>query len=163
MSMWSTDWGAVLLPDAPILELVVRATVIYLFLYVLMRFAGRRMLGGFAMADILVVMLIAVAVREGISGGHRSVGDAIILATVVFAWDFLLDRLTYRSPRLRHLLRQRPVRIIDDGSLLVENARTHLLTRSEIMEKLRENGVARIDQVDKAWLEPDGSFSIITH
>ncbi len=161
MTFWPDSWSAILRPDAPIAELIVRATAIYLFLFVLLRVVGRRLLAGVSMSDILVVFLLAVAVREGISGGHRSVGDAAILAVVILAWDLVIDRLAFHVAWLRKILRQNPTRIIDHGDLLVENARALLLTRADITTKLHEQGVSSHAEVEEAWLEPDGSLSVV--
>jgi uncharacterized membrane protein YcaP (DUF421 family) len=161
MTFWPDSWSAILRPDAPVAELFVRATAIYLFLFVLMRVAGRRLLARFSMSDILVVFLLAVAVREGITGGHRSVGDAAILAVVILAWDLVIDRLAFHVKPLRNLLRHDPTRIIEHGDLLIDNARALLLTRAEITAKLHEQGVSSYAEVEEAWLEPDGRLSVV--
>lgn len=161
MSWWPHSWRAVLVPDAPIAELVVRGSAIYLFLFALMRAAGQRLLARFAMSDILVVLLLAVAVREGLTGGHRTVGDAMVLALVILGWDLAIDRLAFHLPALRSILRHDPTLVVHQGHLVVENARALLLTRAEVLEKLHAQGVSSHDQVEDAWLEPDGSLSVV--
>lgn len=161
MTFWPTDWSRFLLPDAPIAELLARGTLIYWFLFLLMRLAGRRLLARLAMSDMLVMLLIAVAVREGITGGWRTIGDAVISAGTILAWDMLVDRVAYRFPRIRGPLRHKPLPIILHGELLVGNAREQLLTRQEIRERLHEEGLTRIGQVEAAWMEPDGTLSIV--
>jgi len=161
MDIWPDDWGAFLLPDAPIMELILRAALIYVFLFLIMRIQGRRVLGGFALSDLLVILLLAVAVREGLTGGFRTVGDASISATTILFCDRIIDRLAYSFPSWRTFLRQPPALLIQDGEILVENARRQLVTRSEIDEKLREQGVGSIQEVQEARLEPDGSLSVL--
>jgi len=161
MSLWPSDWGAFLLPDAPIVELILRAAVIYLFLFTVMRLQGRRIFGGFALSDLLVMLLLAVAVREGITGGFRTVGDALISGGTILAFDRTIDLLAFRFPGLRRFLRQQPALLIREGELLIENARNQLVTRTEIQEMLREKGVSSMDEVREARLEPNGSLSVL--
>lgn len=160
MSLWPSDWGGFLLPDAPIVELVLRAAIIYLFLFLVMRLQGRRIFGGFALSDLLVMLLLAVAVREGVTGGFRTVGDALIAGGTILAFDRTIDRLAFRFPKLRRFLRQQPALLIRDGELVIENARRQLITRAEIQEKLREKGIFSLDEVLEARLEPNGSLSV---
>jgi len=161
MDIWPNDWWAILLPDAPVMELILRAILIYFFLFIILRIQGGRVVGGFALSDLLVVLLLAVAVREGLTGGFRTVGDALISATTILLCDRLIDRLAYSFPFWRKLLRQRPTLLIQDGEVLVENARRALMTRSEIAEQLRERGIRSVQEVQEARLEPDGSLSVL--
>jgi uncharacterized membrane protein YcaP (DUF421 family) len=161
MELWPQDWSAVLVPEGPIAELIVRATAIYFLLFALMRIGGRRLFAKLAMSDILLVLILAVAVREGITGGFQTVGDAAVLATTLLVWNKTVDWLAYRFPVLRGPLRHHALPIIQDGRLNVDNARATLLTRTEIMERLRENGLTAVDQVKEARLEQDGSFSVV--
>jgi uncharacterized membrane protein YcaP (DUF421 family) len=108
-----------------------------------------------------VTLLLAVAVREGITGGFRTVGDAVLSGGTILFCDRLVDRLAYHFRLPRKLLRQRPTLLIRDGELVIENARRQLVTRAEIDEKLRERGIASIRDVQEARLEPDGSLSIL--
>jgi uncharacterized membrane protein YcaP (DUF421 family) len=161
MSLWPTDWGAVLAPQASLAELLVRGTLIYAFLFLAMRVAGRRLMGRFAMSDVVVMMLLAVAVREGLTGDHYGVADAAISGTTVLGWDVLIDRLAFLFPILRRPLRHDPVPIVRRGQLIVENARNQLLTREEIMGQLRRHGLTSLDQVREAYMEQDGSFTVV--
>jgi uncharacterized membrane protein YcaP (DUF421 family) len=161
MQWWPQNWGVIFALDAPFAELLVRGTIIYLFLFGIMRIIGRRLLGDFNMTDIVVTLLLAVAVRDGITGGYETVGDALVSGAVILGWDLALDRAAYRWQGLRSVLRHGPLPIIRDGELIVENARALLLTRSEVTEKLRGRGVTSYGEVKEAYLEPNGSLSVI--
>lgn len=161
MSWWPESWTTVLVPDAPLAELLVRGTAVYFFLYAMMRVAGRRLLGRFSMSDTLVILLIAVALRDGITGPYQTVGDALISGAVILAWDLVVDRIAFHSDRARPILRHRSKPIILDGTLLAENARASLLTRTEILQNLRRYGVSSCEQVREAYLEADGSLTVV--
>lgn len=161
MSWWPESWTAVLLPQGAILELFVRGTVVYFALYLVLRLVGRRLIAQFSMSDVLFVFLVAVAVSDGLTGPYYGVADAVISSSVIVGWDLAVDWLGFRFETLRDLLRPDTRKIIHDGRLLVDNARASLLTRSEIMEKLRLRGVSSFEEVEEAYLEPDGSFTVV--
>lgn len=161
MHWWPEAWAPILLPGAPVAELIVRASAIYLFLWAFLRVLPTRQLGRFGVTDLLVLLLLAAAVRMGLTGHHFSVGDAIISATVLIGWDQGMNALAYRVKPLRALLRQDPTPIVENGAILRRHARRELLTESDIMEKLRERGFDSLQNVRKAYVEPDGRISVI--
>ncbi len=161
MQWWPEAWAPILVPGAPIAELVVRVSAIYLFLWVFLRVMPTRQLGRFGVTDLLVLLLLASSVRMGLTGHHFTVGDAVISATILIAWDRALNALAYRFEPLRTLLRQDPIPIIEDGAVVRRNARRELLTEADIMEKLRERGIDSLGAVRKAYIEPDGRISVI--
>lgn len=161
MEFWPQDWGAVFIPDGPIAELIARATAIYFLLFVLMRVGGRRLFAKLSMSDILLVLLLAVTVREAITGGFKTVGDAAILTITLLFWNRVIDRLAYHVPALRGPLRHQPLPIIREGKLVPQNVRANLLTETEIAQRLRESGLTSVSQVREAFLEQDGSLSIV--
>lgn len=162
MTWWPQNWAVILVPDAPIAELLVRGTVIYLLLLVAMRCVGRRLMGRFRMTDVLVTLLIAVSVRQGLTGAHYAVGDALVAAFVIVGWDLLLDWLSFRWPPLRRILWHRSQEIARAGELLTQGTGCLFLTRDDVLPKLRARGVTSLDDVETAWLEPDGSLTVVT-
>lgn len=161
MTWWPHDWSSILLPDAPIAELLVRAAALYVFLYAALRIVGRRLISRFALADVLVMLLLAVSVRNGVTGKNYTIGDAAISAGTILILDVLIDQIAYAVPPLRRLLRLGPVLIIHEGTVLEKNTRAYRITEPELMEKLRHHGVDSYDQVREAWLEPDGGVSVV--
>ena len=80
--------------------------------------------------------------------------------TIVF-WDMLLNWLDYRFPALRPLLRPASLPLVKDGRLQRRNMRRELITEEELMAKLREQGLERVEDVKASYLEGDGSISVI--
>ncbi|HKJ93141.1 MAG TPA: YetF domain-containing protein [Longimicrobiales bacterium] len=161
MHVFPNDWGAILLPQAPLLELVARGTAIYIFLFIVLRIVDRRQYGGIAVSDFLVVLLIATAVRNGLTSDYTTIGDAIVSGLTLILWDHAVNALAFHIRPLRDLLREKPMPVILHGDVLRDNAREQLLTLGEIREKLREHGIESVRDVDAAYIEPDGSFSVI--
>ena len=155
------DWAKILLPQTPILELIVRISVVYLALVLMFRFVAKREAGGLMISDLLVIVLIADAVQNGMSGSYTSVGDALILAATLLIWDYVLSYATYRWRWAQNLLHPPPRPIIVEGRPILENWRREFLSYDEVMAQLRLHGVQRMDEVALAVMESDGRISVL--
>ena len=160
--MFDVDWSELFSFSVPIAELVVRGTAMYWFLFLLFRFVVRRDASGVGMADILVLVIVADAAQNAMAGEYRSISDGMLLISVIVFWNFLVDWLCYRYRFLERVFQAPPLLLVKDGRLQQRNMRSQMLTREDIEEKLREQGVADLKKVRRAYLESDGKFSVIT-
>ena len=155
------DWSEILGLSVSPAELIIRGTLMYLFLFLLFRVVIRRRVGSVGMADILVLVIIADAAQNGMSGEYRSVTEGAILVGTIIAWNVILDWLTYKSPRLQKILEPPPLLLVENGRVLKRNLRVEFVSEDELRSKLREHGVTDYAQVAKAYMEPDGEVSVI--
>jgi len=157
------DWAEVLLPTQSVLELVVRASAMYLIVFALLRLVLRRHTGGLGTSDLLVVVLVAEVAGNGVSGESFSVvGGAISVGTVLL-WTYAIEWLQYHVPVLERIVREPKLKLIADGKLLRRNMRAELITFEELMTQLREQGLEDFSQVEAAYVEADGTISILRH
>jgi uncharacterized membrane protein YcaP (DUF421 family) len=145
------------------LELILRGTLIYWFIFLLFRFVARRDAGAIAITDVLVVVLIADAAQNGMSADYRSVTDAMILIGTIVVWNVVLDWAAYVSPAWRRALVPATLQLVRDGQLVRNDLRRQLLTEDELMEKLREHGIASLADVKAAYLESSGDVSVVRY
>lgn len=155
------DWGSLFELTVDPAELVVRGTVMYWFLFVLLRFVLRRDIGSIGVADVLLLVIIADAAQNAMSGGYESVTDGIILVATIAAWNWLLDVAAYRFPAFRCLMEAKPLPLVHQGKLVHRNMRKELITKDELMAKLREQGIDKLEDVKAATMETDGEISVI--
>lgn len=156
---WSDVWGLTVSPW----ELVLRGSVMYWFIFIAFRTFMRRDMGSIAISDVLFLMLVADAAQNAMAAEYRSISDGIILIATLLAWNVLVDWLSYSSPLMRRLLSPRTVLLVRNGSLIRPNLRKHFITEEELYGKLRENGVERIEEVKEAYMETDGTVSVLKH
>ena len=142
-------------------ELIIRGTAMYLFLFLLFRVVIRRRVGSVGMADILILVIVADASQNAMSGEYKSVTDGAILVGTIIAWTQLIDWLNWRVPALRSWLEPPPLPLIENGRILRHNLRKEYVTEEELKAKLREQGVDDLHSVAKAHLETDGQVSVI--
>lgn len=157
----SPDWAHLFGFGVSPLELVVRGTAIYWFLFLLFRFVLRRDIGSIAIADVLLVVLIADASQNAMAGGYDSISEGMVLVATIGGWNYLIDWLSYHSPLLRRVMEPAPLKLIDHGRLLRKNLRAEMVTLDELQAKLREFGIERIEDVSVATLESDGTITAI--
>lgn len=143
------------------LELIVRGTAVYWFLFLLFRFVLRRDAGSIGVADILMFVLIADAAQDAMSGGYTTVTDGLLLVLTIAGWNWLIDWAGYRFKFVRHWVEAPPVVLVRHGKLNATNMRREMITVPELMSKLRESGIDKLDQVKIARMESDGDISVI--
>ena len=147
----------------PILELILRGSLTYLVLFILLRFFLKRVTGTLSIGDLLIIVLVADAAQNAMSAGYTSLTDGLILVATIIFWSYALDWLAYHFPVFESLLHPSPVPLVRDGKMIARNMRRELITVDELMSHLREQGVKDLNEVKSASMEGDGRISVVTH
>jgi uncharacterized membrane protein YcaP (DUF421 family) len=155
------DWNSVFFPSLGIAEIVIRGTLMYLGLFVILRFMARRQAGQFGPADLLVIVLIADAAQNGLGKEYQSVTEGIVLVMTIVTWEYLIDWLTYRFPAIRPVLRPPSLTLVREGRVIDEAMRKEMLSIDELASQLRQHQVEDIAEVKLAKLEGDGRISVL--
>lgn len=155
------DWNELFGLSVPAAELVIRGTAMYWFLFLLFRVVVRRDIGAVGIADVLIIVIVADAAQNALSGEYRSITDGMILVATLIGWNVAFDWLSYRFKLFRRFAEPDPILLVKDGAMLRRNMRRELITEDELWSKLRENGVEKLDEVREAYIESDGQISII--
>ena|SRR5436190_1198739 len=158
--MLDIDWAKLFVPSSSIAEIVVRGTVIYLALFLAMRFLPRRAIGSVGTSDILVIVLISETVSNAMQGGADTLTDGLLLAAVILALATLIDYLDYEFPTW-NLGSAKPLELVRDGKMLHQNLAREHITEEEVLSQLRQHGLDSAAPVAVARLEGDGRMSVI--
>jgi uncharacterized membrane protein YcaP (DUF421 family) len=143
------------------LELVVRGTAVYWFLFLLFRFVLRRDAGAIGIADILLLVLIADASQNAMAGGYETVADGFLLVATIAGWNWAVDWASYRSQTLRRFVTPPPLVLVRRGRIQWRNLRVEHVSVPELMAHLREQGIDKLAEVKIARMEADGAISVI--
>ncbi len=154
------DWHAMFVPSGNLFELVIRGSLMYLLILAGLR-VFRRDAGSLGVSDLVVVVLIADAAQNGMAGEYRSLTEGALLVATIFLWNELLDWLSFRYPVMHWLMHPPRLLLIKNGRIQHENLRAQLLTRADLLEQLRQQGVADVTRVRQCSLESDGHISVI--
>lgn len=141
--------------------MLLRGTLVYLLLFLFLRFFLKRQTGIIGVADLLVVVLIADAAQNAMGSEYQSVPEGAALVGAIIFWDYALDWLGQRFPSFARLMCPQPLLLIKDGKMLRRNMRQEMITEAELLSQLRQHGVESPDDVKKAYIEGDGSISVI--
>ena len=142
-------------------EFILRGLIIYVFLIVLLRLTGKRQVGQMAPFDLVLLLVLSNTVQNAIIGGDNSILGGVISAITLVAANWLVSLLTYRSKKVEALIEGRPELLVHNGKLFEKALADSKLTRHELMNALREAGCASIEDARAAFLENDGTISII--
>jgi uncharacterized membrane protein YcaP (DUF421 family) len=145
----------------PVLELVLRGTLVYWLLFGIFRFILRRDVGAVGIADILLLVIVADAAQNAMSGGYDTFSEGAILVLTIVGWNWLLDMLSWRFGPVRRFATPPRLTLVRDGVPQLRNMRREYITMQELQEKLREQGIEHLSGVKTAYLEGDGQISII--
>jgi len=159
--LWSIDWHGIFTPTHSLVELAVRATIMYFVLFGLLRFVLKRQAGAIGMTDVLVLVLLAEVAGNGFAAEYTSVVEGTVLAGTILFWTYILEWVGHRFPAVRRILHAPPLVLIENGRMLRNNMRTELVTTDELMAQLREKGIEDCSRVKKACMEADGRISVI--
>lgn len=154
---WADLFGITLSP----LEIIVRGTVVYWSIFLVFRLVLRRDVGAVGMADVLLLVLIADASQNAMSADYTTITEGLILVGTLVFWNWLIDYLTWRSPRIGRLLEPAPLLLVRHGRILHRNLRREFLSVDDLKAKLRSKGIEDVAEVKKAYLESDGEVSVI--
>ena len=156
------DWRGMFVPTVSLWEILLRGTIMYLGIFVLMRFM-RRVVGSISTADLLIIVIVADAAQNAMSADYHSITEGVVLIGTIFGWNFLMDWLEFRFPALQPLLEGRPLALVKNGRMIRRHMRAEMITLAELKSQLREHGVEDIAQVRHCFLEADGHLSVIVN
>lgn len=159
--MFSLDWKQMFLPGPSLLEIIIRGTIVYFVLFILIRLFRKRQAGAVSATDLLVLVIIADASQNAMSANYQSITDGMILAATIIFWSYALDALGYAFPLVGRFVHPPPLLLVQNGIILQQNLKKEQLTREELMSQLREQGVEDVAQVKIAYMEGDGNISVI--
>ena len=155
------DWERLLMPGTPLLEIVTRGTVVYLSLFLLLRFVFRRESGTPRISMLLLLVILADAAQNAMADDYTSVTDGLLLVMTLMAWNYALDWLASRIRWLGSLVHPPPLPLVRNGRLLRRNMREEMMSEEELWSQLRLQGVQELGEVRLAQMEGDGKISVV--
>ena len=142
-------------------EIIVRTVVVYWVVLFLLRIAGKRELGQMTPFDLVVILVIANAVQNAMTGGDNSLIGGVIAAATLTAVNITVERWGDRIPLLRRALASEPTLLLQDGKIIADHLKREHIEVEEVEMAARQHGIAELKDVAAAVLEEDGSISII--
>src|SRR5438445_11097543 len=143
------------------MDIVARAAVIFVVIFVVLRVVGRRELGNLEPFDLILLVGRGGLVQQGVTQSDYSVTGAIIAILTIAVLTVLVSYLGFRFRRLRPLLEGEPSVLFADGRPIERNMRRERITLDDLAAEARRQNLASLDDVRLAVLEATGSISIV--
>lgn len=153
--MWTSLWT----PEIAILEKMFRPLVVYAFLLISLRLAGKRELAQLNAMDLVVLLTLSNTVQNAIIGPDNSLSGGLIGATTLLVLNYVVVRFLFSHPRFDRLVEGQPTPLMEHGKLLRQNMQHELITRNELEVAAHRQGFSKLSLVEKAVLEPSGVIS----
>lgn len=155
-------WQSIFSPQVSILEKLIRTILVYAFLIIGLRLAGKRELGQLNTFDLVVLLLLSNTVQNAIIGPDNSALGGIIGGAMLLAVNWFTVRFLYRHNRLDRVIEGTSVILIDKGQIIRRNLDRQAITEDELIAACRRQGIENITDVQTAILETSGAISIFT-
>jgi uncharacterized membrane protein YcaP (DUF421 family) len=142
----------------PLVEKVVRPIVVYAFLIIGLRLAGKRELAQLNPFDLVVLLTISNTVQNAIIGEDNSITGGLIGAATLLLVNHVVVRYLYSHERLEKLIEGDPDVLMDQGVVLPDRLTRELITMGEFEAAAHKQGFGSLDEIERAILEPGGSI-----
>ncbi|HRB16047.1 MAG TPA: DUF421 domain-containing protein [Nitrospira sp.] len=144
------------------MDAIVRGLVVYLFLMILFRIAGRRTLGSITNFDFVLLLIISEATQNAMIGNDYSVTNGFLVILTLVGLDIVLSYMKQRFPAMERYLDGLPLILVDQGRPLKDLMYRVRVDEQDILAAAREkHGLERMDQIKYAILETNGMISIV--
>jgi uncharacterized membrane protein YcaP (DUF421 family) len=143
------------------MDLVIRATVVFFFIFLVTRIAGRRELSTLEPFDLILLVVLGDLVQQGITQSDESVTGTLIVISTVTLLSIAVSWISFRSSKIRVATEGEPIILVQDGQIIARNLRRERLTHGDVEEEARRQQITSLEDVRWAILEKEGSISFI--
>jgi uncharacterized membrane protein YcaP (DUF421 family) len=145
------------------MELVLRATVVYFFLWIVSRAVGRRELAELSAFELMMLVIVGDLIQQGVTQNDMSVTGAMLGIGTIACWTVIFSYISFRWKGTRTILEGIPVVVILDGRMQDDTLRLERVASSDVLEAARTEGIDDIAKVRVGIIEADGRFSFIRY
>jgi uncharacterized membrane protein YcaP (DUF421 family) len=142
-------------------EKVLRSLLVFVFLVVALRLAGKRELGQLNVLDLAVLFLVSNALQNGLIGNDLSVTGAVVGASTLFIANYVFVRLTFSSARARRILEGSPRVLLRNGKPDQDALRKEAISEAELVDTALAKGFSDLSEVGLIMLQTNGQLVVL--
>ncbi len=151
--MWSLS--------TPYWEFIIRAAIVYVFVMVVLRLAGKRQMGELAPFDFVLLLLLSNGVQNAMNGGDNTITVGLIITVTLVGLNSMIAWLAFKNKEIEKVVEGRPEILVHNGYLYSDVLKRNQITHHELNDALRQNDCTSLDDVRLAVLETNGQISVI--
>ncbi len=144
------------------IRIVFSSVAVYIFIILAIRLFGKKELAQLSVYDLVFILLISNAVQNAMVGPDSTLSGGLVAAASLFVVNFILKQLQIRFPKFGKAIQGEAIMLVFQGKILSSHMKNAGITEDELMEVIREHGVAAVSEVDLAVLEVDGNISVLS-
>jgi uncharacterized membrane protein YcaP (DUF421 family) len=143
------------------MDIVVRAFVAFVFVFLLTRLIGRRELASLQPFDLILLIVIGDLMQQGVTQNDLSVTGLVLTVGIFGLMTLAASYIGFRFERLRPILEPEPLILIEDGTVIEKNLKKERMTPEELAAEARLQQIDSLEKVRWAVLESGGKISFI--
>lgn|SRR5919198_698650 len=143
------------------METVLRAAILWFFVFVVMRALGRKELSQVSPFEFVLLVVIGDLIQQGVTEQDTSVTAAMLAVATLALLTIIASYVSFRFERTAPVIEGIPVVIIQNGSVLRQILRIERLSEDDVKDAARQQGIADLREVRLGVLESDGSFTFV--
>ncbi len=143
--------------------IVLSSVAVYIFIILAIRFFGKKELSQLSVFDLVFILLISNAVQNAMVLGDNTLYGGLAAALSLFTVNWIFKRLQLRFPKFSKIVQGDAIMLVYQGKVIPSHLRLAGISEDEVMQAVREHGIAKITDVDLAVLEVDGNISVLSN
>ncbi len=153
-------WHDMFVLGVPVWERLIRAVLVYAFVVVALRLAGKREIGALNPFDLVVLFFLSNILQNSIIGNDLSISGGFIGAATLMGLNYAAQRFLFNHARIDRLFEGQATVLIENGEVIHGNLKKELVTEDELIVAVHKQGIMELADVEKAVLETDGNISV---
>jgi uncharacterized membrane protein YcaP (DUF421 family) len=154
-------WTELLTPGEPLIAKVIRTIIVYVFLLLGLRIAGKRELGQFNPFDLVVLLVLSNTLQNAIIGNDNSITGGVVGAALLLVLNYVVVRFLFLHPKVDKMAEGDAVVLVLHGEMLEDALKKQLITKAELMSAARRQGISSLNEVECARLEIGGELTFV--
>jgi uncharacterized membrane protein YcaP (DUF421 family) len=143
-------------------RIILSSVAVYFFIILAIRLFGKKELAQLSVYDLVFILLISNAVQNAMVGPDSTLLGGLVAAASLFVVNYILKQVQFRFPKFGKAIQGEAVMLVFKGKILSSHLKRAGITEDELMEVIREHGIASVSEVDLAVLEVDGNISVLS-
>jgi uncharacterized membrane protein YcaP (DUF421 family) len=143
------------------MEIILRATVIFFFIWLVSRALGKRELAEMTAFELMLLVVVGDFVQQGVTENDFSVTGAMFAVGTLAIWTLMFSYVTFRWRNSEPVITGVPTLVVREGELLSEVLKLERVPPEEVYAAAREQGIDNLAKVRFGIIEADGRFSFI--
>lgn len=146
-----------------LLEVPIRATIMFILLFVTLRLMGKRAVRRLSVLELLIIISLSSAAGNPMLYREVSILKAATIFTVTLLFYGIIMKLITRSEKMEKVLEGRPINIIRNARAAKETIEHNELVMDEFFAALRNRQILHLSQIKACILETHGEVSLLLY